>query len=396
MQSETKTNFKQTILSNNRIQKFDSDEESKLELYCYDSCSNKDNQTLKQSRGLVFHGEDLVMQAFPYTDEYTTDSKELKEVFTESNFLNWSFFNSYEGTLLRLFNFKGKWYLSTHHKLNAFRSKWSSKDSFGTLFVNALKDRYLSSDTFRNFLGQNVTSDEVYNTFLSKLNTEFQYMFLVRNNNENRIVSVPPENTEPQVYHVGTYTVRDGEDNVTLDTDLSVGLTFSPSYTFKDLGDVLELVNKMDYKQFQGIIAYNDLDGRQVKILNPTYKDLSLVRGNEPSLKFRYLQLRLDADMKNKLYKLYPGMSSVFDDYENTLKSIAKTIHMAYLDRFINKKHTVVSQGQFAVIRICHEWHKTDRLRNKVNLSKIIEVLNTQTPTNLNHLIKEHKFEQVV
>ena len=57
-------------------------------------------------------------------------------------------YDAYEGCLLRLFNFNNKWFLSTHKKINAFRSKWSSKDSFGLMFQNALQYEYNVDDSF--------------------------------------------------------------------------------------------------------------------------------------------------------------------------------------------------------------------------------------------------------
>ena len=50
---------------------------------------------------------------------------------SQINFENFSFFNSYEGTLIRMFNFDDKWYVTTHRKLDAFRSKWAGKTSYG-------------------------------------------------------------------------------------------------------------------------------------------------------------------------------------------------------------------------------------------------------------------------
>ena len=47
------------------------------------------------------------MKAYPYTDEYShKDVNILSNIL--SDFKNWTFYNAYEGALLRLFYFSGK------------------------------------------------------------------------------------------------------------------------------------------------------------------------------------------------------------------------------------------------------------------------------------------------
>ena len=50
--------------------------------------------------------------------------------------------------------------------------------------------------------------------------------------------------------------------------------------------------------------------------MNSRYKDLVKVRGNNHNLRFRYLEVRKDKIMVEKLYMLYPKFSSIFDEYE--------------------------------------------------------------------------------
>ena len=48
-------------------------------------------------------------------------------------------------------------------------------------------------------------------------------------------------------------------------------------------------------------------------------------------------------------------------------------------------------------MRACHSWHLEDRVKNRMNLRKVIEKMNEQTPTNLNkmirHVMQEEKNE---
>jgi DNA-binding ferritin-like protein (Dps family) len=136
-------------------------------------------------------------------------------------------------------------------------------------------------------------------------------------------------------------------------------------------------------------------NNKQFKIVNTKYFKLYKVRGNEPSIKFRYLQLRNDKDMLEDLKGLYPHMIESFDKYEKNIQILAKRIHSSYISRFIKKEFTTVSQTQFKIIKECHSWHLENREQNRVNQQKVIDVINNQNATHVNHMIKELQSESV-
>lgn len=376
------------ISHENKIRLVDSDEESGLDLFCYVSCSNEEDDFVKQCRGLVFNGENLVMKAFSYTDEYPHDNVEkVTEVLGEIN--KWSFYNAYEGALLRMFFYSGRWFISTHRKLNAFRSKWASRDSFGTLFVRALESEIVHNKDLNNLLQKNsCESKDILDKFQSCLDKDKQYMFLLRNSGDNRIVCDVPENSEPLIFHVGTFT-KDG-----LSMTENCGLKYPERHNFVDFGQVCDFVDKkIDPVKLQGIMCIGS-NNRQVKILHRDYLNMFKARGNEPSINFRYLQVRMNKKLTEMLYKLYPERVKVFDNYENIIYDIARGIYRAYVQRFIKKNHVTVPREEYQVITQCHSWHLADREKNRISIDKVISVMNKQTPTNINHMIRRFKIEQ--
>jgi hypothetical protein len=86
---------------------------------------------------------------------------------------------------------------------------------------------------------------------------------------------------------------------------------------------------------------------------------------------------------------LYPQFIPIFDQYENILYNKAKEINNAYINRFIKKNYVSVPVEDYIVISSIHSWHVSDRTNNKVSIEKVIEVLNEQTPSNLNRMIKK-------
>ena len=210
-------------------------------------------------------------------------------------------------------------------------------------------------------------------------------MFLIRNTSENRIVCDAPE--RPTVFHVGTFV------NGELFYTENVNLPTPKKLTFLNVDELQAHVKNVSYKDIQGVIGFSN-DNRQVKILHQDYQDLFRARGNEPSIKFRYLQVRMNRRFVNMLYHLYPEMVDTFDEYENTLYDIARSIYRAYVERFIKKRYVTVPREEFVIIRECHNWHLSNRTDNRILTNQVIKVMNQQSPTHLNHMIRRFKLEQ--
>lgn len=375
----------------NRVRITDTDEETGLELMCYVKCNSTDNDLLKECRGIIFHKNNFVMKAFPYTTEYSPDDKELLDEIIGNNLENCLVYDSHEGTLIRMFNFNGKWFTSTHRKLDAFRSKWSSKESFGSLFEKALQHEIDTNEELKFAVEkQNESSPEsgnVIGSFQKILNPQHQYMFLIRNTFENRIVCDPPQN--PTMYHVGTFI--NGKE---LSMTENVFVKCAGSHKFQDIKEMCLHVDGIDYRDKQGLIVFLP-NNNQIKILNRDYQELFKIRGNEPSIKFRYLQIRMDSRYRHGLYYLYPEMANTFEDIENTIYEIGKSIYNSYIQRFIKKVFVSVPRENFAVIKEAHEWYLSDRNNNRINLNKVMDIMNNQSPTNINHMIRKYNLEKL-
>ena len=361
----------------------DNDEASGLDLFCYVRCGPTDEGLIRQCRGVVFHKNEIVMKAFPYTVEYSVADIEKIEETIKSVWSDCTFYDAHEGALIRMFNFGGKWFTSTHRKLNAFRSKWASRESFGTSFKKALESEVENNAELRVALPDG--EEGLLERFQSTLNPNKQYMFLVRNSGENRIVCAAP--VRDTLYHVGTFV--DGE--LTMDEDIHI--PHPTRHRFVDLNDMFSYVERLNPAQLQGVIVFAP-DNKQYKIFHKEYLELFRARGNEPSIKFRYLQVRMNRKQTAMLYYLYPDMEPVFNDYENAIFDISKGIYRSYVNRFIKKNYVTVPVQEFSVIRECHSWHLEDREANRINQNKIIDILNKQSPTSINQMIRRLRSEQ--
>lgn len=359
-----------------------------LDQFCYTSCDKNEPEIVKECRGVIFNKNELVSKCFSYTTEFTeNDNDEI--VSLNLDFNNCKFYTAYEGCTVKVFFYNGSWHISTNRKLNGFLSKWASKTSFGDFFLEALTYQFENNKRLKeNHPFEKGVNDPIEVFSRCVLDKSKQYVFLLLNNSENRIVCNSPEN--PTIFHIGTFTNNNGEFTLSMDDDIYI--PYPESHSFTKMKDIYDFVYSSNYMNIQGIIIFAP-NNKQYKILNIDYKDLYNVRGNEPSIPYRYLQVRMDSDKKEMINFLYPSSIPIFDEYENHLYDTAKFIYTSYVDRFINKKTVTIPKEEYHIMSQAHTWYQSDRDHNRISIDKIIEIINIQKPTHLNAIIRKIKLE---
>lgn len=380
---------KADIVNNVNIELVDSDPEYSLELY---SCREDVEPTayLKRCRGLVFQGETFITKAFSFVDEYTSTDFGLE--YPESEFGKYRFYPSYEGTLLRVYYVKkpagepgtsaeGKWFISTHRKLDASKSRWGSAKSFKQLFVQGVMHDLLLNTELDQKLNITDESCDFFTEFCSVLDKDKQYAFLLRST-ENRIVSHTGM-MEPHVYHVGTF--KDGL--LIKDTDL--GITQPQELKFVHSSELIDYVDASDPMCVQGVIGIDTENDRQIKVYSREYANLRDLRGNQPNLYVRYFELHNDSERTMAFLRLYPNLKEWSKTAENRFERIASLIHKAYMQRYIHKEYVSLPQKLFNVMKKCHDWHCSNPAENKVFLQVVREKLGEESAFDLWNIISE-------
>jgi hypothetical protein len=378
------TMSKSTILTdfttNEKVEITDSNDY--LTVYCYVNCDENSPDTIKNTRGVILDKQgNIVMRSFPYTHEYnhleTIPVRNRLQTIPD-NIDDFSFYNSQEGSLIRMFFYNDSWYVSTHKKLNAFSSFWSSKTSFGTYFETALEKEKSTNPYFQNLDTTNVS---FLDGFKSTLNPSNQYVFLITNSEENRIVC----RADIKVFHI--CTLIDGKCNFEDD----IHIPKPEKLSFSSIDEVMKYVETINIDVFQGVIVFkNENPFNHFKILNQKYQALFAVRGNEPSIKFRYLQLRNSSpEQTHQLLQLYPSCD--FSEIERVIKGIEVLLYQSYVQRFIKKMYVVLPKEEFVVISELHKLYITHR--TPINLNAVSRVLNNSSAVQMNRMTKRFKNE---
>jgi len=352
------------------------DEEGSLRILNYVQCNNESETCLKKMRGVVeeIDTKRVLFQNLPYTDEFVAN-----EFQDEIDLKEWDIYPSVEGALIRVFWHSTRWYISTNKKLNAFNSKWSSRKSFGELFREALVA---------------LTEDEnILETFLDTLDKDSVYFFLVRYNHENRIVCQIHKNVKENLIFISQWNTK--TETFSREWTSSIPVFQQSPITFDTLQDLRHYVQDIDTAKYQGVILFSKSENRQIKILSPTYTRLGQIRNNNPNLRFRYLELRLDPTTKEQIFTMYPTYQDNFLEYEHIIYQIAKLIRYYYVQRYIKNKYVTLPKEEYLLMKKCHEWYLQNREENRINVSKVLDILNTEPPISLYKMIRRFQQNQV-
>ena len=402
-----------------------------MKLYHFDSAlspeelkKNYFNGTLSEdiirNRGVI-RGENgkIVCKSFNYTHEILSSEKQLIKQ-TIHSFNQSRVYLAEEGSMVRLFFSNDRWYISTHRKIDAYNSRWGSVPincfneneslrSFGELFKESLiccansNDssesesefsesfvKYIRRLNFKENHWNDSNSDELFDLFTDRLNRNKTYSFLIRNTVQNRVVC--HTKTVPCVYFLGSF---DNETNLLVEGNDS-GIETPKQLFFENVDQLIEYVDNINPYINPGVVVYLP-NQKQVKIISPKYDELAKIRGNEPNVMFRYLQLRsihrasgknLDDDLSIRLRWMYPERDYEFTNYEYKITKLIQQIYTAYKNRFIFHIQTIVPQPQYFIMQKCHSWHLSDKKNNRVTIEKVKEIVDSRSAFSMNKLFK--------
>lgn len=302
---------------------------------------------------------------FPY--EFTEiDREKFDQKTTElhQNFNDMTVGYSFEGTIIRIF-YHNKWYVSTHRKLDANRSKWGSDKSFKILFESGLQDSY------------GLTLQQLIN----RLNLRCHYTFMVMADANTRFVCEVGDGKK--VYLVGT---NDPAPSVNIDP-LPV-----PNVKFETVDCVFNYVKEMTYPfAYQGLLLVHR-SGSQYRVINSEYGKLFQVRNNEQSIPFRYLQLKTEnaSETIDNLKKLFPTYIPIFEQQDGYVDQLADFIHVEYTKRKQNNPNNPIGpidQHIYLFIK--------NRLMQHQNVTQnqIKEILWSEKPSHLNKMVRLIKYQ---
>lgn len=337
-----------------------------LENYSFKECDSETDPVIKSSRGIVYSGEKMICNSFPFTASFTTEQvNDIIRFFGDLDISQVTFFPCYEGTIVRVFNHNDKWYISTNRRLNADQCNWGpDRETFGSKF-RAKFNKDGGDDPF---------------SILDKKKT---YFFLIENNMKSRLVC---QKEFPQLYFIG---VLGASGEIFKNDFLAPKGTVSPELlSFETYEKAIEYAEKTDWKIQQGIIVFCP-GFVQVKIISTEYNKRFLARNNNPHIGNRYLELlgKNNEEQLNLFVEMYLDYSDEFLSYEKNIQIISRKLLMLFGDRYIFKKFVRTTPQKHFIIKTA--WKESNFDEKNVSIEEIRKILLRQNTRTIHTLIRD-------
>jgi len=280
--------------------------------------------TIGQLRSVICNNNEIVSFSPPKSHYYNL----FKNIYSMPDCVAEEFV---EGTMINLFFDKnleedGDWEISTRSTVGGrvcyFKSgEYDNEKSFRYLFLNVCEEVGLNFDV---------------------LPKEYCYSFVFQHP-DNRIV-IPF--TETNLYLIKTYKID--EYKVTEIPTHNMLAHFKntrvklpkrlPLTTFENLENyMLELD---DYKMV-GVVIYHEKSGVRTKCRNAAYEEIRRLRGNQPKLQYRYLELRNQKRLNDYLY-YFPEAKSECAKFKGQLYDFTRELHTNYIRCYIQKRNPLI------------------------------------------------------
>lgn len=321
-----------------------------LSIYTDDTKQTIDPEPLRHVghvRGTIVDTETgvIVCRSFPHTPELLSSDPTTQELDVSKA----TVYHSCEGTVLRLFFHGDDWHLSTHRKINADDSYWSGP-TFGSMYSEVRK---FNNDT---------------------LNSDYCYIFLLSHPGNRLVFRIP----EPHLMLIGVYN-KTTQQFFMPETSQLDGVRLPEPARVSDTAELVKLVDTTAQRfDRAGVIIIPDMTNpRPVKVMSNSYHDLREARGNDPSLRSRYIQLR-STPAGTLLVKWYneDEHQQVFAGADQEFDQLVRRIHSMYMNRYVHKQITQLPKEEFVTLQRCHSWHCEDRGTHKVTQARVREFLN--------------------
>jgi hypothetical protein len=367
-----------------------------MNCFHFTDINNHATDDIKQYRGIIKNQNgDILCKSFGFTPEISESDDHSISLFLEPILENSVCFPAYEGTVVRLFQNPEtqKWHLSTHKKIDAFKSRWGFGKTYGDLFANHLR----KSDDFNKY----ETNDEVIQAFGNCLLPNYVHTFLISSYKDNRIIC-NKHLEQPFVYLIGSFSREHNYKfvsfsfeglhltNESSDKMIELNNLFQKMETFgnvSDLSEVRERMKLMNSTLTQGLlfISVSEESTKCVKLILKEYEVLLQLRKNNPNIILRYIEIQQEGVKENvdKFLELYNDQKDIFVEFEKVIDDISGNIFRKYRNRFVRKLVSIAPPEQYYVIRELHELYLQDKETNIITPEKVASYVYNLSPERL-------------
>jgi hypothetical protein len=143
-----------------------------------------------------------------------------------------------------------------------------------------------------------------------------------------------------------------------------------------------------------GFVIYNPATGNRSKVRNIAYERVKMLRGNQPKLQYRFMELRKTRGNIAKFLLYYPEYQDDFNRYIKEVHVYTNSLWLNYLKCFI-KHEITLKEAPIYLKHAMFDLHKKyiNELRpadKSINRQMTIEYVNNLPEAKLMHFVNMH------
>lgn len=274
-----------------------------------------------------------------------------------------------DGTMIRLYNFKGEWHTATTKCIDARNSYWLTDNySFNEMFYDGLQAPDLPNQLNPDYTYCFILKHPL-NRLVMKHNTaELVFVSKINNSTGKETLVLDQEHQgEAELYKQvkqtvilpctieDTYTVTENwadsmEYEETRTVTVETSTQTNTNWTKQELDN---MIARAEASGFKGIllVKHNGDTGKYTRIMYETkwYKEIKDVKGNTPNVEKRWLELYREDDIEKskRFVSVYPEYYQKFRDLEELLKSTVNELYKTYLQTHVFKDYRIDESNKY-------------------------------------------------
>ena len=261
-----------------------------------------------------------------------------------------------DGTVIRLYNYNGKWYTATTRCIDARNSYWSSEKTFDDMFWEIFDKEQC------NMLNINCT-----------------YIFILIHK-ENRIVVNHKYNNLIYVNCINNNTYEENFNNIFYDDDPKRCIRRTKVINMEEPGLINYPLDNYFTPTKRGIIIkfFDEIHNKWILYQYDfqSYNKVKNIRGNVPLIRIRYLELLNEPVKLMLLEQNYTEYKMLFTMIKHCLNNLYKEVHQLYYNSHIKHNITITEDHKF--YRTLKQLHGHYRKNNVIiTLDEVVKKINS-------------------
>lgn len=297
-------------------------------------------------RGVILDKDNrIICKSLSYTPELMLNEETLEKMNEVYNLEEYELSHAWEGTLVRLFYHEDDWYVATHRKINAYNSFIAPK-SFGDMFEDVLKTKNISK------------------SFVDLLDKQCVYAFVIIHPMNTIIYQVKDGTYDIMLASIYNKETNEYMSEKSFEHVFEKRVCYRSPVNYDTWNSVLDDFknNKFNDVFSSGIMMTHRTDKSMVKVVPEQYANLRDVRGSNPSIGHRFLELRNNPDKQATLQAWFSDdvQKQRIQEQQERFDVLVSKLHRWYISRFINKVIKEMPKEEHVTLYRCHDWYKTN------------------------------------